>query len=378
MIEIREVKGRRELRSFIAFADRLYAASPCYVPPMLDWELSRLDLAENPAGPFCQAIYFMAWREGHPVGRIAGFINHRSNQKFGIRQCRFGCIDFIDDKAVSRALLDAVAAWGRAEGLEQLAGPFGISELDPEGCLVEGFDLMPTSATIYNFPYYADHLRAYGLQPEAEWTEHRFYVREGLSVPEKHRRVSEAVRRRLGLHVVESRHISTLARHYGQAVFRLLNQAYAPLYGFCELTQGQIDYYLKHYLGQLRGSMVRLVVNANDELVAFGVVCPSLSVAQRRARGRWLPFGWWHMLRAMYLPKGTDTLDLLLIAVRPDMQSLGINALIFAEFIPEILRGGYTWVESNPELTTNMRVQSQWSYFNEVATRKRMAFSIKL
>lgn len=378
MVEIRPVNGRKALRGFIAFADALYASSPYYVPPMRQWEMSRLDMDENPAAPFCRAAYFMAWRDGKAVGRIAGFVNERNNRKFGVGQCRFGCFDFIDDFEVSRALLDAVAQWGRSQGMELLVGPFGLTELDPEGCLIEGFDLPATSATIYNYPYYADHLRAYGMDVEQEWVERRFPVKADLSVPEKHRRVSEVVKKRLGLRVVTERSISRLAARYGQAVFELLNEAYAPLYGFCELTQGQIDYYLKHYLSQLQGSMVRLIVDKDDRLVAFGVVCPSLSQAQRRARGRWLPFGWWHMLRAMYLPGGTDTLDLLLIAVKPDLQGMGVNALLFSEFIPQIVSHGYRWVESNPELESNVQVQMQWSYFEESARRRRAAFRIKI
>ena len=153
MINIRQITTRAELRQFVEFSIRLYKGNDCYVPPIIDSEIDSLDSAVNPAFEFCESVYFMAYRDGKAVGRIAGIINHRLNEQDGVRQCRFGWVDFIDDFEVSRALLDAVAAWGIEKGMEHLAGPLGFTDLDYEGCLIEGHDRLATSATIYNYPF---------------------------------------------------------------------------------------------------------------------------------------------------------------------------------------------------------------------------------
>lgn len=375
MIELRAISGRAALRRFVRFAIDLYAGNDCYVPPIIDSEVDTLDASRNPALDFCDVVYLMAYDDGRAVGRIAGVVNRRYNEKFHVGQCRFCFVDFVDDEAVSRALLDGVASWGRGQGMTELVGPLGFTDLDYEGCLIDGFDRLGTSATIYNYPYYRRHFERYGMTQDAVWNEYLMRLPE--AVPDKHLRVADVVRRRFGLTVVKPGRRRDFVRRYGQKIFQLLNLAYAPLYGFCELTQRQVDYYIGMYLPFIRLDCVRIVINAADEVVAFGITCPSLSRAQQRARGHMFPLGFIHLLRAMYF-RGTDIWDLYLVGVHPDYQGKGVNALLFAELIPQAIRNGYRWVESNPELVTNHKVQEQWQYFAPVRHKQRCTFRCPL
>lgn len=382
-IRVVEISGRKALQKFVQFQRELYKGEPNFVPPMLQDELNSYDAHVNPAFEFCEAVFYMAYRGQEPVGRVAGIINHRFNEEHDQHQCRFGYCDFVDDREVSRALLDAVAAWGKAKGMNTLEGPLAMTDLDFEGCLVEGYDRLATFAGVYNYPYYREHYEAYGMRPEAFWNEYRMEMID--YIPEKHLRVADMVRRRYGLKVLKITDRKVIVPRYGQRIFDLLNVAYGQLYGFSQLTQRQIDYYIQLWLKQVRLDLVRLVVDEDDQLVAFGVACPSLSKAQQRARGRMWPLGWLHLARAMYLTRnsfwgrllhgGTDTVDLLLVAVRPDMQGKGVNALLFTDLIPQFMAHGYRYVETNHELDTNNKVQNQWLMFNPDRHKRSCTFA---
>lgn len=372
MIELRRIEGRRALSRFVQFAIDLYKGNAYYVPPIISMEVDTFDPDKNPALQFCDSIFYLAFRDGIPVGRIAGFINRRSNEKFSTRICRFCWVDFIDDREVSRTLLDAIASWGKSHGMDTIVGPLGPTDIDNEGCLVEGFDQLPTTANSYNAPYYRNHFEAYGMTLDATWFEYRMDMPE--AIPEKHLRVAEIARNRYGLRVFADTDAKHIAKHWGKKIFHLMNEAYAQIYGFTELTEEQIDYYIKLYLPQVPLSLVRLVADQDDNLIAFGISIPSLSRAQQKAKGHMFPFGWLYMLNAMYRKGGSDTVDLLLMAVRPDYQGKGVNALLFTELIPEYQRWGFKYVETNCELTTNKQVQNQWTSFNPVHHKTRCTF----
>lgn len=383
---IEEISGRHQLRRFVQFSMDLYRGVDAYVPPMISSELDSLDPEKNPAFEFCQTVYYIARRGQTWVGRIAGIINHVSNERNNRRDCRFCYCDFVDDLEVSRALFDAVAQWGRSQGMTQLVGPLGLTDIDYEGALIEGFDELATNVEIYNFPYYIDHYRAYGMTPEAYWN--GYHLLTPTTVPEKHRRVAELVRQRYGLRALCIRNTKTLVNQYGQKIFKLYNESYSTLYGFTPISQRQIDYYIQLYLPQVRTDLIRLVVDQEDNLLAFGISIPSLSRAQKKARGRMFPLGWFYMAKTMYLTRtsllgrllkgGTDTVDLLLMGVRPDWQGKGINSLIFTELIEQFNRNGYTHVETNNELETNHKIQNLWSEFDCRKHKRRCTFKLSI
>lgn len=372
-IEIREIKPvKRELLKFVHFPiDTLYKDNPYYVPSLVLDEVDTLTPSKNPAFDFCRSVYYMAFDDGKPVGRIAGIINDTVNGKTGSRDVRFGFVDFIDDKEVSRKLFEAVEQWGRKQGMTRIVGPLGFTDMDPEGLLIEGFDQVSTMATIYNHPYYAGHIESLGFEKEVDWVEFKIYVPD--SVPEKHRRISDIISRKYELQTIKYTSAKKIVNDYGQAIFNLVNEAYANLYGYSPLTPRQIDHYIKMYLPVLRLENVSLIIDKNRQLVGVGIAMPSMSKALIKSRGRILPLGWVQLLKA--LRGKNDVVDLLLVAVKPEYQSKGVNALLFTDLIPYFIKNGYVYAESNPELEVNQKVQSQWQYFNTVQNKRRRAYS---
>lgn len=362
--------SKDQLSQYVQFGIDLYKDNDCYVPPLIKDQINTLSPEVNPAFDFCDAQSFMAFRNGEPVGTITAIINRAVNEKTGRKDVRFGFTDFIDDPEVVDELFAAVEAWGRERGMTNIVGPMGFTDMDHEGMLIEGFDEMGTMATIYNYPYYAGHMERLGFEKDVDWIEFRMTVPE--SIPDKYVRISEIVAKKFGLRVKKYTSRSKIKREYGHAIFELVNEAYADLYGFAALTPRQIDHYISEYIGILRLEDVCLVVDSDDKLVALGISMPSMSQALRKARGRMFPFGWYHLLKAI---RGkSDVVDLLLVAVKPEYQSKGVNAMIFCDLIPEYIRNGYKFAESNLELEGNESVQKQWEYFERRQHRRRRAW----
>ena len=359
-----------QLLQYVQFGIDLYRGNDCYVPPLITDQIDTLRPEGNPAYDFCEAQSFMAFRNGEPVGAITAIINRAANEKTGERQVRFGFMDFIDDEEVVDALFDAVAAWGRERGMTEMVGPLGFTDLDPEGMLTEGYDEIGTMATIYNYPYYVSHMERMGFEKDAEWVEYRITVPDGI--PEKHQRISDIVARKFGLKVKKFTSKKKIKEQYGRAIFDLVNEAYADLYGFVPLTDRQIKHYINIYLGVLRLDDVTLIVDSDERLVALGISMPSMSKALQKSRGRLFPFGWYHLLRA--INGHSDVVDLLLVAVKPEYQSKGVNALLFSDLIPRYIANGYKFAESNVELEGNANVQKQWEYFERRLHRRRRAW----
>lgn len=375
-VEIKKVTSRKELKQFIRFNYEFYKNNPYAVPDLYDDMLRTFSPGKNAALDFCEADYFLALREGRIVGRVAAIINRRANATWKKRQVRFGWIDFIDDIEVSSALIDTVRQWGRERGMDTIEGPLGFTDLDAEGMLIEGFDQLSTMATTYNYPYYPRHMEQLGLTKSVDWVEMKIYVPD--EIPEKHRRIADIIQRKYGLRV---RKLSGKRRllHSGVVhdIFRLINEAYAPLFGYSEMTEKQIDQYVRMYLPVLDLRMVTVVENTAGELVAVGISMPSLSSALQRARGRLLPLGWFYLLRALRWRR-PEVLDLLLVAVRPDYQNKGVNALLFTDLIPIYRQLGFKYAESNPELEVNDKVQSQWQYFQTEQHKRRRCYTAPL
>ena len=376
MITIQKVTTSSELKKFIRFNYELYKENPYSVPDLYDDMLHTFSRRKNAAFEFCEADYFLALREGKVVGRVAAIINHRANETWGKKEVRFGWIDFIDDPEVSEALLRTVEEWGRQRGMTHIQGPLGFTDFDAEGMLVEGFDQLSTMATIYNFPYYPKHLERLGYEKEADWVEYKIFVPE--AIPDKYRRISELIQRKYNLKIKKYTSSKKIAVDYGQAIFDLMNEAYKPLYGYSALSQKQIDQLLKMYLPVLDLRMVTLVTDADDQLVAVGISMPSLARALQQSHGRLLPFGWWYLGKTLFLKRYPKVLDLLLVAVKPEYQNKGVNALLFNDLIPVYQQLGFEYAESNPELEQNGKVQAQWDYFKTEQHKRRRSFCKKL
>lgn len=370
-IIIKKVSSKKELKKFIRFNYELYKGNPYSVPDLYDDMLNTFSSKKNAAFEFCEAEYFLAYKDNKVVGRVAAIINNRANQTWDKKEVRFGWIDFIDDEEVSSALLKAVEDWGKQKGMDTITGPLGFTDMDAEGMLIEGFDQLGTMATIYNYPYYPQHMEKLGFEKDADWVEFKLYVPDQL--PEKFVRISEIILQKYKLKIKKLTRKEIKEKHYGQKIFDLINEAYAPLYGFSKMTQGQIDQYVNTYLPLLDLRMVSIVETEDGELVAAGISMASLSKALQKAKGRILPFGWFYLLKALFI-KRPKVLDLLLVGVKPEYQSKGVNALLFYDLVPTFKKMGFVYGESNPELEENKKVQAQWSAFESVQHKRRRAF----
>lgn len=375
LIEIRKVETKKDLKTFIEFHYDLYKGNQYDVPSLFADDVNTLSKDKNAAFEFCEAEYLLAYREGKLVGRIAAIINHKANKRWDRKTVRFGWVDFVDDLDVSKALFKAVEDYGRSKGMTEVVGPLGFTDFDPEGMLIEGFDQLGTFATIYNYPYYSKHMEQLeGWVKDNDYVEFKLLVPK--TVPEKYVKIAQMVEKRYNLHV----HI--LTKHeiwkegYGRKIFQLINETFKDLYGYSELSDKQIDQYIKMYLPFADLNLIPVIEdwNADRKLVGVGITLPSLSKAvQKCHRGRMLPFGWWHLFRALKFHK-TKIVDMEMIGVLPEYRQKGANALMFAHLIPIYQKYGFEWGESQVEMETNEKVQSQWQYLETIQHKRRRCY----
>ena len=374
-VQIKRVETKKDLKDFIEFHYDLYEGNPYDVPNLYSDELNTLSKDRNAAFDFCEAEYYLALKDGRVAGRVAAIINHKANEKWKKKDVRFGWIDFIDDMEVSRALFQAVEDYGRQKGMEAVVGPLGFTDMDPEGMLTWGFDRLGTMATSYNYAYYPRHMEQLG-----GWMKDNDYVEYYLEVPEKapekYTKIAKMVEKRYNLHVRKLTKRDIFEGGYGKKLFDLINLTYADLYGFSELSDRQIDQYIRMYFPLADLNLVTAVEDGNkdNQLVGIAITIPSLSRAlQKCRRGRLLPFGWWHLLRAIKWHK-TEAVDLLLIGVLPEYRAKGANALVFADLIPRYVEYGFKWGETQVEMETNEGVQSQWGPLDPINHKKRRCY----
>lgn len=374
-ISVVPVVTRSQLRRFARFNVQLYRNHPYAVPDLIADTRNSFKPSRNAALEFCQAQPFIALKGGKVVGRVAAIINGKANEAWKVKTVRFGWIDFIDDIRVSQALLDAVSEWGKERGMNRLEGPFGFTDFDPEGMLTEGFDLMGTMATIYNYPYYPQHMEKLGLKPSAEWVERQIPYN---TLPEKMERIGRIVLDRYHLHIAKLEHSkSTEAKIYAHKLFHLVNEAFAPLYGYSAFSDKQIDDFARKFVPLLDKRLAVFVLDENDELVAGALTMTSIARALQKAKGRLFPLGWWHIIKAIKI-KRPPLVEFLFIAVKPEYQNKGINAVPFTVLNPTLVELGYKLAETNPELVDNNKVQSQWSYYEGVKIVRRRAVFYKV
>lgn len=376
-ITVSQVSTAKEMRAFVRFNYELYKNCAQAVPDLLEDTLETLDPNCNPAFRFCQAAFFLARRDGRIVGRVAAIINTRANERWGKQDVRFGWIDFIDDLEVSRALLDAVERWGSERGMERMVGPLGFTDLDPEGMLTEGFDQLSTMCTIYNYPYYPQHMVRLGLERETGWVERKVFVpkKEHEANISKYFRVAEMAKQRYGFRIHHFRNKQEIKKGgYIQKLLGVINRAYAGLYGYSELDNQQMEWYAKRFMLLLDRHFLTVVENAEGEIIGVGVCIPSMSRAVQKAKAKLFPFGWWYIAKELWFKRKHQILDMLLVGVLPEYQDKGANALFFADLIPATIRYGYEWAETHPQLEDNLPSQMQWKNLDCIIHKRRAVF----
>ncbi len=370
-VTVTEVLTKKDSRLFTGLTYKMYKDVTPYVPSFYGDDLDDWDESKNPAFSYCEAKRWLAWKDGKPVGRIGAILSHKSNDKWGTNRMRFSQMDFIDDPEVSAALFGAVEQWAREKGCTQVHGPLGFTDMDREGMLVEGFDKRNMFITYYNHPYYNDHMERLGYRKDVDWVEYKIYAPAPDSPQAvKLHRIAEHVKRSRGLHIAKVKTRFHLKPLVGK-VFALANEAYAPLYGMVELTDEQIARYANKFIPLLDPRYTCFVLDEQDELVAFGISAPSLANAMKKARGRMLPFGWVHLLKGLIK---SDALDMFLIAVKPQLQGAGINAIILDHLIQGAHKGGIRYAETGPQLETNAKILAQWKLFDKELHKRRRCY----
>jgi len=369
-LRIIKVNSPREMSDFIHVTDRIYRDCAQYVPDFESDIRGLFDHRKNPGLEFSDIQPFVAYRGNAPVGRIVGIINRKANEKWNIRNVRFSMIEFIDDPEVSSALIGAVETWGKERGMEKIHGPLGVTDFDKEGMLVEDFNLKGSMTAIYNPAYYPRHMEALGFEKEVDWQQVRIRIPE--EVPARYARTAQYAREQIGLTVKKCSKRELLGE-CGQQVFRLFNAAYAPIFGFSELSPRQVNSFLRKYLVLIDTRLIPVVFNKEGEIVGAAVTMASLVEALQKSKGRLLPFGWWHLLRSMKL-KHEGCAEMLLVAVRPDYQGLGVNALFFDDLIPVFNKYGFRWAETGPQLEDNIRELTQWKPLKPEFVKRRRCY----
>ena len=366
---IREVTSKEELKKFVWFGINLYKNCEFAAPPLAMDDLLNLSKNKNPALDFCDAGYFLAYKNDKIVGRIAAIINPVSNETWNQQHARFGWVDFIDDEEVTKALFDTAVSWAKSRGMTSIHGPLGFTDFDHEGTLIDGYDKLGTLAAIYNYPYYPRHIEKNGFVKDNDWKEYLITIPEEF--PEKYFRIADIVKQKYNLTALQFKSRKEVVEKYAEKIFDLLNLTYQDLYGFTKLNDRQKHFYIKLYFSFFRIDTVSIIIDEKDEVVALGIAMPSFTKALQKAKGHLFPLGWFYMVRAL---KKNDLVDLYLMAVHPDYQNKGVNSIMFAELMPRFAKNGYKFAETNPELLSNTRMSSQWGSFEHINHKTRRVY----
>ena len=371
-IEIRKVSGWSGIKRFTQFGLSLYKGCKNAVPDLFYDMLTTFSEKKNAAFEFSEAQLFIAYRSRKIVGRVAAIINHRANETWNVKNVRFSYLDFIDDNDVAKALLEAVEEWGRERGMTHCQGPMGFTDFDKEGMLIDGFDYLGSMTTFYNYPYYPKHLESLGYEKEVDWIQLRMAVPE--QIPERFLRVGNLIRDRYNLQVKKLSRSEMYEGGYGKKIFNLFNEAYSPLFGYSALSEKQIENFVNMYFNIIDMRLVPVIEDKEGNLIGVAVTMGSLSKALQKAEGVIFPFGWFHVFKSLKI-KHEDTVEMLLIAVKPEYQGKGVNALMFCDLIPLYNQMGFKWAETGPQLETNHKELNQWGALNPHISKKRRCYS---
>lgn len=375
-VTIKKVESRSQLRKFVGFPLKLYKNSETYVPGLFSDEMNTFIPGKNPALDFSDSVQFLAYKDGKLAGRVAAIINRTANERWNHNEVRYGWFDFIDDKEVSEALIEAVIAYGKENGMDTITGPLGFVDFDPEGMLVEGYEHLSTMFLRHNYLYYKDHMEAMGFVKEVDWLEYKIVIPQG-KMPERFSRAADLVAQRYNLRVKKLTMKEIKRENYGRKLFELVNQAYGNLYNFTPIPVNLVDHYVNTILGFIDTEFITAVVNEKNEMVAFGVTMPAITRALQKSKGKLFPFGWVHLVKSLYI-KREPNLELLLIGVVPEYRNKGVHAMIFADIMPRAIKYNITWAETNAELETNHNVQAIWNGMDVTQTKRRRIYTKKI
>lgn len=365
-VNIKQVSEKSDYKKFVNFPFDLYKHDPFWVPPLKDDELKAIDPKHNPAFNYNKAQFWIAERDGKVVGRVGAIISPASNEKNNEALCRFTRLEFIDDKEVSKALIDTVINYARGAGMEGIHGPLGFTNLDHQGMLIEGFDKLPSIASEYHKAYYKEHMEALGFDKEMDWVEFRIKIYK--EIPEKALKLNELIKKRYDLNVIHFTSTKEL-KPYGYKAFHLLNNAFSDLFSFVKMPDDLLEFYINKYIEVLNPKFVKIIEDKDQNVIGFIISLPSLSEAMQKAKGSLMPFGWSYIMKALKKPK---VVDLMLTAIHPDWQAQGVSAILITELQKVMIEHGVEFVETTGMIETNDKAINHWkNYEHEQHKRKR-------
>ncbi len=367
-IVIKACETTHDLKKFVQLPYELYSTNPYWVPPIKQDELKALQRVSNPAFDNCEAKFWVAYKNNKAVGRIGAIINHAANEKTGEKMCRISRIEFIDDKEVSKQLLATAEKWARDNGMEGIHGPLGFTNLDHQAILIEGFDHLPSIASEYHLPYYKEHFEAAGYEKEMDWIEFRLKLEK--EIPEKALKLNDMIQRRYNLKVVHFTSKDEM-KAYAPKIFKLLNDAFGDLFSFVQMSEKLSEFYSEKYFNILNPKFVKVIEDKDNNTIGFIISLPSLSKAMQRARGKLLPFGWYHITQALKKPK---VVDLLLTGIHPDWQAQGVSALLITELQKVMMEHGVEYVETTGMIETNEKAINHWKNYDHIQHKRKRCF----
>lgn len=365
-IIIKEVLSKKEFNNFFKFPYTLFKNDEKWVPSLLIDERTTLNKNKNPAFEHCESKIFLAYIDNEIVGRIVGIINHNANKIWNQKRIRFGWLDYIEDRDVLSSLLNAVESWAKENGLNEIVGPMGFTDMDKEGMVVEGFETTCPMACYYNPPYYPVLLENLGYRKEVDWIQYEIPANQ--AIPEKIIKISEIIRERYNLKIITGISKKEIIKKYGHKTFSLVNSSFSNLFGYVPLSEKQIVFYIKQYFSFIDPKLVCFIVDEKDEVIGFCFSMPSFSNALKKSRGKLFPFGWYYFLKAM---KNYENIDLYLHGVSKEWQNKGIHSLYYSEMNKRYIELNSKLAIANPQLETNQAVLIWEKYNSRLAIRRR-------
>lgn len=373
MITVKEVSSCKERKEFLNFPLDLYKGNPYYIPPMYmdEKKIFGKNYVYNTS---CDSVFFNAYKDGVIAGRVQGIIQKDANAKNSQKRARFTRIEGIDDPEVFKALMDAVEAWARKNGMDTMQGPIGYSDLEKEGLLIEGFETPGNFVTTYNLPYYQKHIEALGYEKEADYTGSFLYGPESEETLQEMQQLVDFIFKRYKLHFGESKSGSDFLKKYADGIFNLMDKSYEGLYGTVPFTDGMRKLMVDNFGLVISPKYSAIILDENDRPVCFGLAIPSLNKAFQGTRGHITPGVAIRFLQCLRKP---ESLNLCIIGVDPEYLNRGVSAALSLA-IMKMLKDTPTlkYADTCINLEDNYAIQNQWKRFRR-DTPKRYRCYVK-
>ena len=373
MLEIIQVKTKKQQKEFVHYPLRLYKGNPWFVPPLYRDEMS-IFTPKNVYYKTCLSAFFLAKRDGKTVGRIQGIVQKQYNEIHQTKQARFTRFDCEENAETAKALFDAVENWAKEQGMNELVGPLGYSDLEREGLLIEGFEYLSTFEEQYNYEYYAGLIENCGFVKDVDWVESRLFATPQQD--ERLQRIFDKSLQKHNLHIAgENLNKRQFLKKYADGIFACIDECYKDIYGTVPFTAEMKKQILAQFSLMISRKLVVAVCDENEQVVAFGFCIPGIGKAVQKSGGKLTLPTIFRLLRAI---KNPTSVDLALIGVMPQYRNSGLTAFGILMLQDILTSGKVEYLETNLNLETNGNIQAQWKHFHSIQHKRRRSYIKKL